>query len=153
MSYVLLWKHTVSFPWFMSSFFRTITSQKPHYHWKYYFFFKTDLIEGRITVLELLLQWMLGKITRNQSGFTVVLQPLSFFFFCHLCVTGMLSACATGQVNLIYLRCIHWEVRTCSLKMTNITSDRVPTSLNCLPFRSTFTRERRKTEDGTLHTV
>lgn len=76
-----------------------------------------------------------------------------FFFCCHLCVAWWLPACATGQVNLIYVRCIHWEVRTRSLKMTNIASDRVPTSLNCLPFRSTFMRERRKTEGGTLHTV
>lgn len=89
----------------------------------------------------------------SPTGFTVVLQPLFFFFFCHLGVTGWRSACDTGQVNLIYVRCICWEVRTGSLKMTNFASDWVPTSLNRLPFRSTFMRERRKTEDGTLQTV
>lgn len=77
----------------------------------------------------------------------------AFGFFCHLCVTGGRSACDTGQGNLIYVRCIRWEVRTRSLEMTNIASDRVPTSLNCLPFSSTFMRERRKTEHGTLHAV
>lgn len=36
--------------------------------------------------------------------------------------------------------------------MTSIASDKVPTHLNYLPFRSTFMRDRRKSEDGTSHT-
>lgn len=91
--------------------------------------------------------------TQLPNRFYDCFTALIFFFFCHLCVTGWRSACDTGQVNLIYVRCICWEVRTGSLKMTNIASDWVPTSLNRLPFRSTFMRERRKTEDGTLQTV
>lgn len=41
------------------------------------------------------------------------------------------------------------EVRTYSLKMTSIASDRLPTYLNYLPFRSMLMKDRRKSEDGT----
>lgn len=37
--------------------------------------------------------------------------------------------------------------------MTIIASDGVPTYLNYLSFRSTFMRDKRKSEDGTLHTT
>jgi len=45
------------------------------------------------------------------------------------------------------------EVRTYGLKMTSIASHRVSTRLSYLPFISMFMRERRKSEDDTVHTT